>query len=117
MGVRRWPRYRTGLSHAQLARVTALPSARFTAPRVLARKPQSRPASYSWLAFDADGFTATTDRLLDVIAAKDEPDEFDEIAGQTLRGKACPSRAYPGTDRRAAIIADGASSSMATTAR
>ncbi len=75
----------TGLSHAQL---DAAGAALGAIHRTFASLPESRgptPQVDSWLAFDADGFTATTDQLLALIAAKDEPDEFDEIAGQTLR--------------------------------
>lgn len=75
----------TGLSHPQLdAAGTALGAIH----RTFASLPESRgpaPQVNSWLAFNTGGFTATIDRLLAVIGAKDEPDEFDEIAGETLR--------------------------------
>ncbi len=75
----------TGLSHAQ---IDAAGAALGAIHRTFASLPESRgpaPQVDSWLAFDTDGFTATTDRILAVIAARGEPDEFDEIAGQTLR--------------------------------
>jgi len=60
-----------GLIHATFA---ALPESSGPAPQV-----------DQWLAFDAPSFTATVDRLLGIIEAKDDLDEFDESARQTLR--------------------------------
>lgn len=74
----------TGLSRAQL---DAAGAALGAIHRTFASLPGSRgpaPQVSSWLAFDVGGFAAAADRLLAVIAAKDEPDEFDEIAGETL---------------------------------
>jgi Ser/Thr protein kinase RdoA (MazF antagonist)/glycosyltransferase involved in cell wall biosynthesis len=75
----------TGLSRAQLDAAGAALGAIHRTFASLAESRGPAPQVDPWLAFDADGFTATTDRLLAVIAARDEQDEFDEIAGQTLR--------------------------------
>lgn len=43
------------------------------------------PEAEPWLAFNAPEFTAIIDRLLAIIEAKNEPDEFDRSAWRTLR--------------------------------
>lgn len=56
--------------------------------RTFAALPESSgpaPQTESWLAFDAPGFVSTIDRLLGIIEAKDEIDEFDHVAQCTLR--------------------------------
>jgi Ser/Thr protein kinase RdoA (MazF antagonist) len=56
--------------------------------RAFAALPESSgptPQVGPWLTFDATEFTATIDRLLAIIEAKDELDEFDEMARRTLR--------------------------------
>lgn len=75
----------TGYSRPQLAaigRTLGLIHATFAAlPESSGPAPQVEP----WLAFAAPEFTATIDRLLAIIEAKDELDEFDQSALRTLR--------------------------------
>lgn len=71
-----------GLIHATFA---ALPESSGPAPQV-----------EPWLAFDAAAFTATIDRLLGIIEAKDELDEFDLVARRTLRERRDQVAGIPG---------------------
>jgi len=71
-----------GLIHQAFA---ALPESDGPAPQVL-----------PWLAFDAPGFVATIDRLLGVIEAKSELDEFDQAARRTLRERRDQVETIPG---------------------
>jgi Phosphotransferase enzyme family len=85
----------TGLTTAQAG---AAGAALGTIHRTFAALPGSRgpaPAAASWLAFDADRFTATVGRLLAIIEAKAGPDEFDEAARQTLRERRAQARLIP----------------------
>lgn len=74
----------TGYSRPQLhtiGRTLGLIHATFAAlPESSGPAPQVEP----WLAFDAPDFTATINRLLAIIEAKDELDEFDQSARRTL---------------------------------
>ena len=67
--------------------------------RTFAALPESSgpaPQVEPWLTFDAPEFTATIDRLLAVIEAKDELDEFDEAARRTLRERRDQAERIPG---------------------
>lgn len=77
----------TGLNHAQLA---AAGSALGTIHHTFAALPQSAqpsPEVDAWLAFDPAGMAATVDRLLALIEAKAELDDFDTLAQRTLRSR------------------------------
>ena len=67
--------------------------------RTFAALPESSgpaPQVEQWLGFDAPEFTGTIDRLLAVIEAKDELDEFDEAARRTLRERRDQVERIPG---------------------
>ncbi|MGV9836526.1 phosphotransferase enzyme family protein [Nocardia niigatensis] len=75
----------SGFSEAQLE---AAGAALGTIHRTFAPLPESSgpaPQVDSWLAFDSQEMTATTDQLLAIVTARSDPDDFDAQAERTLR--------------------------------
>jgi Ser/Thr protein kinase RdoA (MazF antagonist) len=67
--------------------------------RVFAELPDSSapaPQAASWLSFDTAQFNARIDRLLGIIAAKDQFDDFDRCAAETLVQRRAQAAHIPG---------------------
>jgi Ser/Thr protein kinase RdoA (MazF antagonist) len=86
----------TGYSRNQLHAIGHTLGLIHRAFAVLPESSGPAPQVEPWLAFDAQEFTDTIDRLLGIIEAKDELDEFDHAARRTLRERRAQVQRIPG---------------------